>query len=151
MEFYHLYFVITALSIALLAAGFVLFRVRKSLYHPKVNERDSAPDVVMRRQASRAMIQILNEIALDKIARTKNSGDTQEPVHIAATMVDVTIRTGHLDVLNDTLKRVDETWPSAVVIAIWTGTASVADKLPARDGLWERCQGHVFDESESQL
>jgi hypothetical protein len=138
MEIEHLRFIVAASTIVLLTGFSLRHHIRRRIDCSKLSVRDSAPDVDMRRQANRAMIQILCEIALDKISKTKDSGDTQEPVHIAATMVDVTIKTGHLDVLNETLKRVDETWPSAVVIEIWKTTAPVADKLPARDGLWDR-------------
>ena len=143
MQVYHLYLVIAALAAALVSAGFVLYRVAKHLT-PKHSAYPDCREVLgqdweMRQQASRAMIEILCDAALELIAkRIRERADVKDPVEIATTMVDVSIRTGNYDVLNSALAKVEPTWPKEIVVTFWNETARVQDKLPARDVMWDR-------------
>jgi len=143
MHVYSLYLVITVLGLALVTMGFVLHRVRKHMAPNHAPYPDCravlGSDWEMRQQASRAMIEILCDTALELISkRIRERSDTKDPVEIAITMIDVSIRTGHYDVLDSALARVDPKWPKEIVVAFWNGTAEVQDKLPARDAMWER-------------
>ena len=71
-------------------------------------------------------------------------GSAQHPVDLAVAMIDVSLKAGHADVLNDALKKVDVSWPTEVVMAFWAATAAVADQVPERDAMWERFEARAF-------
>lgn len=66
----------------------------------------------------RGLVEILCESGLKTIARLVDSvGDSQHPVDIAAAMVDVALKAGQAEILNEALAKVDISWPTEIVVA----------------------------------
>lgn len=93
----------------------------------------------------RALVEGLCNSGLKTIERLVDQvGDPKHPVDVAVSMINVALKTGHTDVLNSALDRVDITWPPEIVVAIWAATATAADKLPAREDMWARFESRVL-------
>jgi hypothetical protein len=93
----------------------------------------------------RSLVKVLCESGLNMISRLiEEVGDARHPVDVAVAMIDVSLKAGHADVLNDALAKVDISWPKEVVIAFWASTAKAADQLPAREELWQKFESSVL-------
>ena len=91
------------------------------------------------------LVGVLCEGGLQMISRTvEEAGSAEHPVDLAVALVDLALKTGHPEVLNEALKKVDVTWPTEVVMAFWAASAAAANQLPARDTLWERFEARAL-------
>ena len=93
----------------------------------------------------RSLVEVLCESGLRTISRlVEEVGSTQHPVDVATTIINVSLRAGHPDVLNQALNKVDVCWPPEVVLAFWAATSPAAAHLPARDALWDRFEARAL-------